>query len=252
MHISAGPSALQSRRMSEAARLRHPALVRVTHWLTLLAFLALLVTGVEILISHPRFYWGETGNLNTRPLFSIPIPSSRSIVPTGYGYTLPDQNGWSRYLHFEAAWLAGLTGLVYVAFGFVAGHFRRSLTPSPSELAPRRLAHDLASHVRFVRSSQDDWSYNSIQRFTYLLVIFVLFPLIIWTGLSMSPAFESLFPSAVSTLGGRQSARTIHFFVSVFLVLFVLVHVLMVFLAGFRNRVGAMITGRVGGPLERA
>ena len=137
--------------MSDAARLRNPALVRITHWLTLVAFLALLVTGVEILISHPRFYWGETGNLNTRPLFSIPVPSSRSIVPTGYGYTLPDQNGWSRYLHFEAGWLAGLTGLFYVGFGILGGHFRRTLSPSGAELAPGRLRREIFRHLQFAR-----------------------------------------------------------------------------------------------------
>src|SRR3954454_4999830 len=82
---------------------RHSALVRVTHWLTALSFLALLVTGLEIVVSHPRFYWGETGNVLTPALFSFPIPASRSTVPTGYGFVLPDQNGWSRYLHFEAA-----------------------------------------------------------------------------------------------------------------------------------------------------
>lgn len=238
--------------MGEVARPRYPALVRITHWLTALAFLALLLTGVEILISHPRFYWGETGNVNTRPLFSIPIPSSRSIVPTGYGYVLPDQNGWSRSLHFEAAWLAVSTGLLYVAFGFIEGHFRRHLLCSPAEFAPTRLARDIARHFQFAQMGrQDHWSYNPTQRLTYLLVIFGLFPLIIWTGLSMSPAFESVCPAAVSMLGGRQSARTIHFVVSTFLVLFVLVHVLMVFLAGFRHRVGAMITGRVARPLER-
>jgi len=134
--------ALQSRRMSEPPQLRHPALVRVTHWLTALAFLALLVTGVEVLISHPRFYWGETGNVNTRPLFSIPIPSSRDL-PTGYDYVLPDQNGWSRYLHFEAAWLATLTGLVYLAFGLFAGHFRRNLMPSLPDVSPRHLAGEI-------------------------------------------------------------------------------------------------------------
>src|SRR5436309_14047921 len=80
---------------------RHSAVVRVTHWIVTLCFIALLVTGVEIIISHPRFYWGEEGNVNTKPLFSIPIPSSRSSVSTGYGYVLPDQNGWSRYLHFQ-------------------------------------------------------------------------------------------------------------------------------------------------------
>ena len=209
--------------------------------------------GVEILISHPRFYWGETGNVDTRPLFTLPIPSSRATVPTGYGYVLPDQNGWSRYLHFESAWLAVLTGLLYLAFGFFKGHFRRNLLPAPSDLSPRGLASDIARHLRFRRPSEEEaWSYNVLQRLTYLLVIFVLFPLVIWTGLAMSPAIASVIPAAVTVLGGQQSARTLHFFVSGFLVLFLMVHVLMVCLAGFRNRVRAMITGRRTQPMERA
>src|SRR3954463_12559617 len=96
---------------------RHSAVVRVTHWLTALSFLALLVTGLEIVVSHPRFYWGETGNVLTPALFSLPIPASRATVPTGYGYVLPDQNGWSRALHFEMAWLLVLTGGLYVVWG---------------------------------------------------------------------------------------------------------------------------------------
>jgi len=232
---------------------RHSALVRVTHWLITVAFLALLVSGVEILISHPRFYWGETGNVNTRPLFKLPIPSSRDTVPTGYGYVLPDQNGWSRYLHFEAAWLAVGTGLLYLTFGFFRGHFRRNLLPAPSDRSLKGLASDIARHLRFKRPSEEEaWSYNVLQRLTYLIVIFVLFPSIVLTGLAMSPAFEGAIPSAVAALGGRQSARTIHFFVSGFLVVFLFVHVFMVCLAGFRNRVGAMISGRPAAPKEPA
>jgi thiosulfate reductase cytochrome b subunit len=231
---------------------RHSPLVRVTHWLTAISFLALLVTGVEILISHPRFYWGETGNVNTRPLFTIPIPSSRTVVPTGYGYVLPDQNGWSRYLHFQSAWLVVGTGLLYLTFGFFKGHIRRNLLPARSDLAPKRLAISVAQHLRFERpSAEEAWSYNVLQRLAYLAVIFVFFPLIIWTGLAMSPAFESIAPGAVTILGGHQSARTIHFFVTGFLVLFLLIHLLMIFLAGFRNRMRAMITGSVTGPQER-
>jgi thiosulfate reductase cytochrome b subunit len=238
--------------MPEPSPPRHPAIVRVTHWLITLSFLALLLTGVEILISHPRFYWGEIGNVNTRPLFTLPIPSSRDTVPTGYGYVLPDQNGWSRYLHFEAAWVAVLTGLLYVAFGFSRGHFRRNLLPAPSDLSPTMLANDIARHLRFGRPSDDEaWSYNVLQRLSYLLVIFVLFPLVIWTGLAMSPAIEGIFPALVTVLGGRQSARTMHFFVTIFLVLFLLIHVLMVYLAGFRKRVGAMIVGRLPKAVER-
>ncbi len=80
-------------RLPVAAQSAHPRFVRITHWLTTIATIALVISGIELIISHPRFYWGEVGNVNTTPLFSIPIPSSRATVPTGYGFTLPDQNG---------------------------------------------------------------------------------------------------------------------------------------------------------------
>jgi len=212
---------------------RHTLTVRVTHWITVACFLALLVSGCELVISHPRFYWGETGNVGMAPLFSFHIPSSRGTVPTGYKYVLPDQNGWSRYLHFQSAWIAVLTGLVYALSSLVTGHLRRNLLPRAG-LSLRALRPDPA----------DAHSYNPLQRVTYLFVIFGLFPLVIWTGLAMSPAFDSAVPAAVNLLGGRQSARTLHFFVSAALVIFLLVHLAMVWLAGFRIRVGAMITGR--------
>jgi len=231
---------------------RHPALVRVTHWITTLCFLALLVTGIEILISHPRFYWGETGNIFTPPLFKLPIPASRSSVPTGFGYVLPDQNGWSRYLHFQAAWVAVLTGLLYVISSLFTGHLRKDLLPGGADLSWRGFSLTIASHLRFQRPAEREaWSYNLLQRLTYLFVIFVLFPLVIWTGLAMSPAIASVFPAAVTSLGGQQSARTIHFFVSVFLLLFLLVHIMMICLAGLTNRTRAMVTGRLGSEKER-
>ncbi len=228
-----------------AATSRHSALVRVTHWLTALCFLALLVSGTEIVISHPRFYWGETGSVLTTPLFQLPIPSSRALVPTGYGYVLPDQNGWSRYLHFQTAWVAVLTGLLYTIVSLFNGHFRTNLLPDSGARSWRGFATTIASHLRFARPNEADaWSYNPLQRLSYLFVIFVLFPLVIWTGLAMSPAFDSAVPATVNLLGGVQSARTIHFFVTLALVLFLLVHVVMVWRAGFRNRTRAMITGR--------
>jgi thiosulfate reductase cytochrome b subunit len=224
---------------------RHRALVRVTHWITTLSCLALLVSGLEIVVSHPRFYWGENGNVLTPALFSFPIPSSRATVPTGYGYVLPDQNGWSRYLHFEAAWILVLAGILYVIFGLVSAHFRKNLLPDPTDRSWSAFTSGLADNLRFKRPvDADASSYNLVQRLVYLIVIFVVFPLIIWTGLAMSPAFVSAIPSSVTVLGGRQSARTLHFVLSVSLVLFVLVHVGMVWRSGFRRRVTAMITGR--------
>ena len=238
--------------MADSVGPRHGAVVRATHWITTLCFLALLVSGVEILISHPRFYWGEAGNVLTPPLFKLPIPASRATVPTGYGYVLPDQNGWSRYLHFQSAWVCVLTGLLYVVCALFQGHFRKDLLPARGDLSWKGISAAIGRHLRLRPASEEEaWSYNVLQRLSYLLVIFVLFPLVVWTGLAMSPAIASVFPAAVAVLGGQQSARTIHFFVSVLLVLFLLVHVLMVCLTGFRSRVRAMITGRPAPDMER-
>jgi thiosulfate reductase cytochrome b subunit len=229
---------------SRADAPRHTALVRVTHWLTTLCFLGLLVSGLEIVISHPRFYWGESGNVLTPALFTLPIPASRRTVPTGYGFVLPDQNGWSRALHFEAAWVLVLTGALYVLWGVASGHFRTHLLPAARDRSLQALARAFAQHFRFARIAVGDaGSYNLVQRLAYVAVIFALFPLVIWTGLAMSPAFVSAVPSTVTVLGGRQSARTLHFLVSLALVAFLLVHVAMVWLAGFGPRVNAMITG---------
>lgn len=189
--------------------MRHSAIVRVTHWLTVLCFLALLISGAEIVVSHPRFYWGETGNIMTPALFQLPVPASRDTVPTAYDYVLEDQNGWSRALHFQTAWILAFTGLLYL------------------------------TKLRLMKNA----SYNQIQRATYAVVVFVLFPLVMWTGLAMSPAFDSVFPFTVTLLGGQQSARTIHFFVSIALVLFFFVHVTMICLNGFKSRMRGMISG---------
>ncbi|MGH9497353.1 MAG: cytochrome b/b6 domain-containing protein [Candidatus Sulfotelmatobacter sp.] len=243
---------------ASAGQKRHTALVRVTHWLTTIAFLALLVTGGEIVLSHPRFYWCETGNVNMHPWLNLHVPSSRGTVPTGYGYVLPDQNGWSRYLHFQAAWLAIATGLLYVIWGFLSGHFKRNLWPASSDLSAKSLAASCVKHLRFERPGPDEASaYNVLQRVSYLLVIFVLFPLMIWTGLAMSFGFVSAFPLTVRLLGGHQTARSLHFIVTILLTLFLVVHVVMIFVAGFRNRMramvtGTMISGRATPPTERS
>jgi thiosulfate reductase cytochrome b subunit len=248
-YIPSAASAVPAAAQTKTASSRHSALVRITHWIAALCFLALLVSGVEILISHPRFYWGEVGNDLTPTLFKLPIPASRKLVPTGYGYVLPDANGWSRYLHFQAAWVVVFTGLLYAIFGLLTGHFRKNLIPGRADLSWRALSRSIADHLRFERPSEAEaWSYNVLQRLSYLFVIFVLFPLVIWTGLAMSPAFVSAFPATVNVLGGQQSARTLHFFVSLALVLFLLVHVGMVWFAGFWSRMRAMITGRADTP----
>jgi thiosulfate reductase cytochrome b subunit len=214
---------------------RHPAVVRVTHWITAFAFLALLVSGVAILLAHPRLYWGETGGVGTPSLVDLPLP-----------FVLVHQSGWGRSLHFLSAWVSVLTGLFYMLFGIVTPHFRKKLLPARADLAWGSISRAISSHVRLKPPDEEEYmSYNVLQRLAYTVVVFLLFPLMIWTGLAMSPAVTSVFPGLVNILGGKQSARTIHFFVSALLILFLLIHIAMVCLAGFSTRMRAMITGRV-------
>lgn len=187
---------------------RHSAIVRITHWLHVAAFLALLVSGVAILLAHPRLYWGETGGEGSPALLELPLPLNL------------DQSGWGRGLHFLAAWIIVGVGLVYVLAGLVTHQFSAQME-----------------------------KYEFAQRAAYRLVIFVLSPLIVLSGLAMSPAVNSVVPIA-TVIGGHQSSRTIHFFVACILVLFLLVHVAMVFANGFRVRMRGMISGEFAEELK--
>jgi thiosulfate reductase cytochrome b subunit len=211
---------------------RHSAIVRITHWITALSFLVLLVSGIAILLAHPRLYWGETGAVGGPSLIDLPLPFVLDVPIRGPG----------RYLHFLSAWVCVLTGLFYVLSGLLTRHFRQHLMPTRSDLTWGSLARLVSDHLRLKRPTENQaLTYNLLQRLSYLVVVFVLFPLMILTGLAMSPAVTSVFPRVVTMFGGQQSARTIHFFVAIAIVLFVLVHVAMVVLAGFKSRVWAMI-----------
>ena len=214
---------------------RHSALVRLTHWTSALSFVILVLSGVAILLAHPRLYWGETGALGAPSLIDLPLPFVLDVPIRGPG----------RYLHFLFAWVTVFTGLVYVVVGLATRHFSRNLLPARRELTPRGIGRIIGNHLRFKPPTGDDLaSYNVLQRLSYISVVFVLSPLMIWTGLAMSPAVTSVFPFLVTSFGGQQSARTIHFVVACALVLFLLVHVAMVCQSGFRSRMGAMIRGR--------
>jgi thiosulfate reductase cytochrome b subunit len=211
---------------------RHSALVRITHWITAATFIAFVVSGIAILIAHPRLYWGETGAVGTPSLIDLPIPF------------MIGHSGWGRYLHFLSAWICVFTGLVYILDGIFSHHFRHDLVPAKADLTWARIGRIVWNDLRLRRPQEEEaLTYNAVQRLTYLAVVFVLFPLIILTGLGMSPAIASVIPVLRSGFGGQQSARTIHFFVAVALVLFLFVHMAMVFLAGFTSRMRAMITG---------
>jgi thiosulfate reductase cytochrome b subunit len=214
---------------------RHPAFVRITHWISALSFLVLVLSGIAILLAHPRLYWGETGALGGPSLIDLPLPFVLDVPIRGPG----------RYLHFLAAWVSVFTGLAYVLLGVARRHFGTSVLPARQDLHLGALRGVIAGHLRLRRSTEADLaSYNPLQRLSYSAVIFGLFPLLIWTGLGMSPAATSVFPFLATAFGGQQSARTIHFFAAGALVLFSVVHVALVWQTGFKSRMKAMITGQ--------
>jgi thiosulfate reductase cytochrome b subunit len=181
----------------------HALFVRITHWITAVATVGLIVSGAAILVAHPRLYWGETGVLGGPSLIDLPIPF------------LLGHSGWGRYLHFLSAWVSVGCGLCYLGFGIATRHFVRHLAPW--------------GNVR-------PGTYNPRQRLVYLVVVFALGPLVLL--------------SLVSVFGGQQSARTIHFFAAVAVVLFVVVHVTMVWRAGFGKHTLAMVTGAAAPEME--
>jgi thiosulfate reductase cytochrome b subunit len=245
---------------SGAREAGHRRWVRLTHWVVVLSFLTLAVSGILILMVHPRLYWGEVGNDLTPALLEIPI--SNNHQPEGWEktvsfsgdsggpisadrtYPIFNQNGWARSLHFLAAWFLVLTGLVYVLAGLVSGHLWRNLLPRIHEMAPGRLWRDFKVHLRAQRANtRSGPPYGLLQKLAYTGVVLVLLPLMLLTGLTMAPAITVAFPGLLDLFGGYQSARTIHFFTFAMLLLFLFAHVVLVIATGARRQLRAMILG---------
>jgi thiosulfate reductase cytochrome b subunit len=219
---------------------RHTVVVRITHWINTLTFFALLTSGTAILLAHPRLYWGETGAFGSPALIELLLPLNL------------DQSGWGRSLHFLAAWVCVLNGAVYFFSGLASRHFMTNMVPPREDLAGGAVLSKLSDALHWRKAREEESAaYNGVQRLTYLGVVFLLFPLMIVTGLAMSPAVTSVVPAIVELFGGYQSSRTVHFFVTDLLVLFLIVHVAMVCLAGFRLRMRAMIMGHSARAKER-
>ena len=226
--------------------------VRLWHWLNAVVVTVMLMSGLMIFNAHPRLYWGHYG-ANTDPAWldlshvngGIPFPGAVTI-PTAY--SLADARLW----HLAFAWLL-LTGLaVYLAWLVVSGRLRRDLAPRLAELAPRHLWHDIREHARLrFPTGAAALRYNVLQKLAYGTVLLVLLPGIVLTGLGMSPGIDAAWPWIVDLLGGRQSARSLHFLCAFGLVGFFVIHIAMVVLAGPVNELRAMITGWYRLPAER-
>ena len=245
---------------STADTARHALWVRVCHWTGTVSFLALAVSGFLILMVHPRLYWGPVGNDLTPALLELPISSNhrpegweRAVTFSGVAnapisanrtYEIFNQNGWARSLHFLAGWFLVAAGVLYAIGATVSGHLWRDLLPRLGDLSPRRLWQDLRSHLRLHSGAFDGVApYGLLQRIAYASVAFIALPFMVLTGLSMSPAVTAAYPLLADVVGGHQSVRTLHFFGFAALVLFLLIHVAMVVLTGFRQQMRAMIKG---------
>jgi len=264
---------------------RHSLAVRLTHWINVLCLALLLMSGLAIFNAHPMLYWGHTGYRGMPFLLGIgsKTDNGRAVGITriadvdfdttgvlGVSYdgngraqrrafpswlTLPSNAALAlaRDWHFLLAWLFVLNGAVYLGFSLVSGHVRRDLLPNADQLRARHVLSEIWDHLRLrAPRGEADRRYNILQKFTYLLVLFGLLPVMVLSGLTMSPAVTAAAPLLFDLLGGRQSARTIHFITANLLVLFVLVHVLQVLVSGAFNRMRAMITGRYVIRPERA
>ncbi len=242
-------------------KVRHRPWVKGAHFIITFSFLALTVSGFVILMSHPRLYWGQAGNDLTPALFELPIsrnyhhggweksmafyPGAGSPVSAARTYDIFNQNGWGRSSHFLAAWFLVITGVVYFIVGVFSGHFRKNLLPGASEFSFKAFWCDFRSHFKKQAAAEHATrQYGLLQKITYLAVIFFLFPVVILSGLTMSPAITASYPFLIKMFFGEQSARTIHFFAASALLLFLAVHVIMVVRSGFKQNILAITFGK--------
>jgi thiosulfate reductase cytochrome b subunit len=250
---------------------RHSLLVRITHWVNALCILVLVMSGLQIFNAHPALYIGQKADFD-RPVLSMTasrLTDGRVVGETqllgakfkttgvlGLSYsdgqaqargfpawaTLPSYQDLAtgRRWHFFFVWLFAINGGFYLAVSLANRHVWRDLIPSREQI--RGIGRSILDHLRLRFDHGRD--YNVLQKLTYLIVIFVLLPLVVLTGMTMSPGLDAAFPWLVSVFAGRQTARTIHFICATGIVLFVVIHLVMVLISGVWNNIRSMITGR--------
>lgn len=237
---------------------RHSLLVRVTHWINVVALTALLMSGLQIFNAHPALYWGQNSYAGKPALLEVPKefpfkkpsytgkPAIIELESTFPSWATIPSNQWlamGRRWHFFFAWVFVINVCAYLAHSFMTRHVQRNLKPTRDDW--RGIGRSIRDHLRLRHPRGEAAArYNVLQKLSYLILIFGLFPLILVTGCAMSPWLDSMLPGWVNLLGGRQSARTLHFIAAFALVFFVLVHVFEVVVTGFWNNLRSMVTGR--------
>jgi thiosulfate reductase cytochrome b subunit len=260
---------------------RHSVAVRVTHWINAVCLAFLLLSGLQIFNAHPELYWGQQSDFghgwlalgayaSGGQLHGVTKVGPAIFHTTGFlgasrvhgvwmarGFpdwlTIPPQQflALGRRWHFFFAWLFAINGAILIANAVISGHLRRDLAPTRGQLQPTHVLQEIWDHLRLkFPKGEAARRYNVLQKLAYLGVLVVLLPLMVLTGMTMSPSLDAIFPFLVELFGGRQSARSIHFIVASLIVLFFVVHIVMVVLSGTWNNVRSMITGRYAIEIE--
>ncbi|MEO5701446.1 MAG: cytochrome b/b6 domain-containing protein [Casimicrobiaceae bacterium] len=263
---------------------RHALPVRIMHWINVVALTILLMSGLQIFNAHPALYWGKSSYTGNPPLLRMSAAQGagdqvigtteiggRTFDTTGvlgasrdrngawaargfpWWITIPD-NQWlsmARSWHFFFVWVLVLNGLAYLGYSIASRHLKRDLVPDGRDW--RSIGQSIADHLRFRHPTGEAATrYNVLQKLAYLVVVFVLLPLIVLMGLAMSPWLDGIPTGWVDVFGGRQSARTLHFVIAWLLVAFVLIHVFEVLVSGAWNHLRSMVTGRFVVPEEKS
>lgn len=215
---------------------RHRLSTRLWHWVNAVTVIVMLMSGLTISNAHPWLYWGHYGANFDKAWLALPRFPGWMTIPTGYNLAL------AREWHFFFAWVLAFGLLFYMVRSLWNGHFRRDIALNAKEVAPSHLLQDVKQHLRF-QFETPGGGYNPLQKIAYSLVLFVLLPGIILTGLTLSPGMNAALPWLVDMFGGRQSARSIHFICASGLAAFIIVHLLLVLAAGPINEIRSMITG---------
>jgi thiosulfate reductase cytochrome b subunit len=257
---------------------RHTIATRVLHWVNAMCVFLVLMSGLQIFNAHPRLYSGQYGANADPAILDITQGDSsdgyaRGVLRIG-GHELPATRflglsedkafpGWltipsyrdlatGRRWHFLFAWLLVFNSGLYFSISFFRGHIKRDLLPTRAQLAPTRILREIWNHLKLrFPKGEAARHYNSLQKLAYLAILFLLAPMILATGLTMSPDIDAGYPWLVTLFGGRQSARTLHFICAMAVVTFIVIHLAMVVLAGPVNQIRSMITGRYVLPSSR-
>jgi thiosulfate reductase cytochrome b subunit len=248
---------------------RHRLPVRISHWLNVPCLIILIMSGLQIFNAHPALYWDDRSD-REHPLFSIRPMKTESGEMRGIttilgskfdttgvlGYsdgkrrafpawaTIPSAKvlAMGRQWHLFFAWLLVINGLFFTAYALISRHVTRDLAPTGKDL--RGIGKAVKDHIVLRHPKGEEAKrYNVLQKLAYVMILFVVAPLIVLTGLTMSPTIDTAFPWLLTIFGGRQAARTIHFIACFFFVGFIVIHVLEVILTGFFNNIRSMVTG---------